>query len=93
MELVGSWIPFSRCFNQVIGLENLIKLGYGKLAEGAEKLIVSCQEVLQDCGLESSYLSQPSKRWDDKLGWIDESENLLVFISGNSYVIICKIFF
>ena len=89
-ELVRSWIPFHSCFNKCVSLEDSLKFGYGKLAEGAEKLIVGYQEVLHNCGIKASYLSRPSKRWNDELGWLDKNKNLSVFITGKSYIIASK---
>ena len=88
-ELVGSWIPFNSCFNRYsdLTLNKLISLGHGKLAEGAEKLIIGYQEVMNECGFQSSYLSRPPKQSDEEKGWIDEKSNLQVFITGQSYVI------
>ena len=89
-DLVGSWIPFEFCFNQDLNLEVLLNLGYGKLAEGAEKIIIGYQEVMNECGFQSSYLSYPPKRWDEEKGWIDEDSNLRVLITGQSYIVAPK---
>ena len=92
MLLVGSWISFDTCLNQskLYSLEKHINFGHGKLAEGAEKIIIGYQEVLQECGFKSSYLSRLLKRWDNNKGWIDENKNLQVLITGDSYIIAPK---
>ena len=86
-KIVNTWIPFYSCFNQSLPLETLINLGYGKLAEGAEKIIIGYQEVMNECGFKSSYLSRTPKRWDDEQGWIDENSKLQILITENSYII------
>ena len=86
-SLVDTWISFDRCFNKCLDLPKLIDCGYGKLAEGAEKLIIDYQEVLLECGFKSSYISRPQMQWNDKQGWIAEDSDLQVLIIDKSYAI------
>lgn len=86
-SLVNCWIPFDDCFNELLNLPKLINYGHGKLAEGAEKLIIGYQEVLQECGFKSSYISRPPMQWNDKQGWIAEDNDLQVLIIDKSYAI------
>lgn len=86
-SLLSSWIPFDLCFNRSLDLSKLIDYGHGKLAEGAEKIIAGYQEVLQECGFKSSYISRPPMQWDSQRGWIAEDSNLQVLIIDKSYVI------
>ena len=72
---------------QDFDLEKLIDSGYGQLAEGAERVIIGYQKVLQQCGFKSSYLSRSPKRWDNEKGWMDEDDNLQVLIIGKSYIV------
>lgn len=52
--------------------------------------MIAYQEVLQECGIKSFYISRPPKQWDDDKGWIDENSDLKVLTTGNSYIIATK---
>ena len=91
-ELIGEWIPFHSYFNcsKHLTLQSLLRSRHGKLAEGAEKIILGYQEVLNKCGFKSSYLSYSAKYWDDDNGWINEDGRAQVLITDLSYVVASK---
>lgn len=51
----GGWIPFNRYLNPEIELPQLLKGGFGKLAEGPSSLMNTYKEVLDAHGLKTSY--------------------------------------
>ncbi|MEL6929391.1 MAG: hypothetical protein AAFO95_12245 [Cyanobacteria bacterium J06600_6] len=91
-SLVDKWIPFDSYFNiyKHFSLAKLISSGHGKLAEGAEKIILGYQEVIDEFGINSFYLSSTPKLWVDDKGWIDEKGNAQILMFGSSYVVAYK---
>lgn len=41
VELVGAWIPFSKYLNTGLSLSELIRGGFGMIAEGPERLVLA----------------------------------------------------
>jgi hypothetical protein len=70
--VAGSWIPFGRYLNSCRELEDLLRGGFGLLADGPSFLIVAYAEVLTAEGLDPSLLApRPARFWRGEVivGW------------------------
>ena len=88
-RLVADWIPTHRFLsgNVYNGLANVLAVGFGKLAEGPEKLVVAYEEVMQQYGVSTSYIDHgPPVQWEGE-GFIQQKAPLSVLIIGGSYVV------
>lgn len=77
LELVGRWIPIMKYFNVAPSLSELIRGGFGMLAEGPEPLVLAYEEVLASYGVSvAHHQSAPP-----------QNKTLSALIFDDSYVI------
>ena len=87
-QMVADWFDFPRFFNASSysrSLFELLKGGYGKLAEGPEPIIAAYQNVLQKHDIESSVTLKPAWHYHGKAE--NEPDELVVLLLGDSRVI------
>jgi hypothetical protein len=65
VECAQDWIDFGKYLNTEQKLSNLIKAGFGKLADGPEFLLKEYQAILAKFGISSNITGErPPKRWN-----------------------------
>lgn len=89
-KLIDDWMPFHRWFNLATTLVDLIRVGYGQLAEGPEPLIRGYEKVLQDHGIRTSTLSRAPAYWDGSQ-WVPSTDQLVALICGRMYVVASRV--
>lgn len=77
IELVGTWIPFSKYLNTCMPLSELIRGSFGMLAEGPETLVLAYEEVLRNYGVSVAHHKTA----------LEHYETLSILILNDAYVI------
>ena len=77
LDLADHWIPVMKYFGGAPSLSELIRGGYGMLAQGPERLVLAYKEVLSSYGVSTSHHACPTRH--------DEKLSILFF--DDSYVI------
>ncbi len=87
LAATGGWIPFDRYLNSCCPIEDLLKNGSGKLADGPRFLIDAYSLALGTLGLRMTALApRPPKFWNGQ-AWIESTNRLATLIIGDSFMV------
>ncbi len=86
-EVAGGWIPFERFITCCCNLEDLLRGGFGILADGPTFLIETYANALSSEGLKSNALPPRPAKWWNGRQWLENTVPLVALVIGDSFFV------
>lgn len=86
-SLYGSYCAIDKYLNTEAKLDELLKAGYGLLANGPKKLLIQFAECLENNGIKSSIINDRVPVFWDGTQIVSALQNFSVLLIGESYII------
>jgi len=87
LSITQDWIPLTEYINDMVDIQELIKAGYGLLANAPMEIIEEFSEVLNKFNIKPSIVSNGIMRYWDGGSWVNGHTQYCVLIFGRCFVI------